>query len=134
MAYIQTQTIFFGPLTLREANSQIMSMCEHVWGGTRGRNWSLSPTSSTNFSALWMRHLEITTLHILKSPQDDNWLPTHERLWARNTHISDVLILNYRICEDNNYYVTVFSGFLMQQLITNAIISLWYILFSREMY
>ena len=134
MAYIQTQTIFFGPLTLREANSQIMSMCEHVWGGTRGRNWSLSPTSSTNFSALWMRHLEITTLHILKSPQDDNWLQTHERLWARNTHISDALILTYRICEDNNYYVSVFSGFLMQQLITNAIISLWYILFSREMY
>lgn len=132
MAYIQTQTIFFGPLT--QGSQQPDHEHRNVWGGTQGRNWGLSPTSSTNFSALWIRHLEITILHLLKSSQDDNWLQTHERLWARNTHISDILILTHRICEDNNYYVTVLSGFLMQQLTTNATISLWYILFSREMY
>ena len=132
MAYIQTQTIFFGPLT--QGSQQPDHEHRNVWGGTQGRNWGLSPTSSTNFSALWIRHLEITILHLLKSSQDDNWLQTHERLWARNTHISDILILTHRICEDNNDYVTVLSGFLMQQLTTNATISLWYILFSREMY
>lgn len=76
---------------------------EYVWGETPGRNWGLPPTTSTNFPALWMRHLEITTLHLLKSLQDDNWLQTLERLWGRTTHLSHALILTHRISEDNNY-------------------------------